>query len=300
MDRRQFVGSSLLAASSLYSSDENLAASNNNYRELTAGDVHNYLRSLGTNWVDSKRTVDTFKAGSPDMPVNGIAVGWMSYFNSLRRAVELDCNLFITHEPTYYDHRDKDQSVFEFETARKKKEFIEEHNLSVIRCHDVWDQYLKLGIPDSWGSFLGLENCVLTRNFYRVYELPAVKAIHLARHVAGKIAKLGQQGVQLVGPSNKTVSRVAIGTGAITPFRFMLKELKADIIIATDDGISYWRDAALAIDMDFPMIVVNHPCSEEFGMKNLAAHLSKKYPSVPIHHIRQECMFKIIDGPFQT
>jgi putative NIF3 family GTP cyclohydrolase 1 type 2 len=220
----------------------------------------------------------------------------MSYFDSLRRAVALDCNLFVTHEPTYYDHLDKDRSVFEFETARKKKEFIEKHNLSVIRCHDVWDQYLKLGIPDSWGSFLGFKNCVLTRDFYRVYELPAVSAIHLARHVAGRIAELGQQGVQLVGPAGKTVSRVAIGTGAITPFRFMVKDLKADIVIATDDGISYWRDASLAIDMDFPMIVVNHACSEEFGMKNLADHLTEKYPAVPVRHIPQKCMFQTINS----
>jgi hypothetical protein len=105
MDRRKFVGSSLVVASSLFLSDKNLAAQKNNSKELTAGDVHNYLRSFGADWVDSKRTVDTFKAGSPDMPVKGIAVGWMSYFNSLRRAVELDCNLFVTHEPTYYDHR---------------------------------------------------------------------------------------------------------------------------------------------------------------------------------------------------
>ena len=228
MDRRQFVGSSLVAASSLYLTDKALAARKNNPEGLTAGDVHNYLRSLGADWVDSARTVDTFKAGSPDMLVKGIAVGWMSYFDSLRRAVELNCNLFITHEPTYYDHRDKDQSIFEFETARKKKGFIEEHDLSVIRCHDVWDQYPKLGIPDSWGSFLGFKNCVGTRNFYRVYELPAAKAIDLARHVAGKIATLGQQGVQLVGPADKIVSRVAIGTGAITPFRFMIKELKPE------------------------------------------------------------------------
>lgn len=294
MDRRQFVGRSLLVASSLYLSNENLVAQKNNSRELTAGDVHNYLRSLGTGWVDSNRTVDTFKAGSPDTPVQGIAVGWMSYFNSLRRAVELGCNLFITHEPTYFDHRDTDQSVFEFETAQSKKEFIKEHNLSIIRCHDVWDQYLKLGIPDSWGSFLEFKNCVLARNFYRVYELPAVSAIQLARHVAGKVAKLRQQGVQLIGPADKTISRVAIGTGAITPFRFMVKELKADIIIATDDGISYWRDAALAIDMDFPIIVVNHPCSEESGMKNLADHLLQKYPSIPVHHIPQVCMYRIV------
>ena len=183
MDRRRFIGSGLVAASSLYLSGENAPAQESNSKELTAGDVHNYLRSLGTGWVDPKRTVDTFKAGSPDMPVTGIAVGWMSYFDSLRRAVELDCNLFVTHEPTYYDHLDKDKSVFEFETARKKKEFIETHNLSVIRCHDVWDQYPRLGIPDSWGSFLGLKNCVLTRDFYRVYELPAASAAHLARHV---------------------------------------------------------------------------------------------------------------------
>jgi putative NIF3 family GTP cyclohydrolase 1 type 2 len=296
MNRRNFIGSSLLAASSLYLSDKNLSAQENNSKKLTAGDVHNYLRSLGADWVNPKRTVDTFKAGSPDMPVEGIAVGWMSYFDSLRRAVELDCNLFVTHEPTYYDHLDKDQSVFEFETARKKKEFIEKHNLSVIRCHDVWDQYPRLGIPDSWGSFLGLENCVLTRDFYRVYELPAVSAIRLARHVAGRIAELGQQGVQLVGPADKTVSRVAIGTGAITPFRFMVKDLKADIVIATDDGISYWRDASLAIDMDFPMIVVNHACSEEFGMKNLAGRLAEKYPAVPVRHVPQNCMFKIVNN----
>ena len=71
-------------------------------------------------------------------------------------------------------------------------------------------------------------------------------------------------------------------------------KLKPDIIIASDDGINYWRDAALAIDMDFPMIVVNHPCSEEFGMENLAAHLSEKFPAVPVHHIPQKCMYKMI------
>ena len=56
------------------------------------------------------------------MPVKGIAVGWMSYFDSLRRAVALGCNLFVTHEPTYYDHLDADRSVFEFDIARAKKE----------------------------------------------------------------------------------------------------------------------------------------------------------------------------------
>ena len=41
MDRRQFVGSSLLAASSLYLNDKSLATQKNNSEGLTAGDVHN-------------------------------------------------------------------------------------------------------------------------------------------------------------------------------------------------------------------------------------------------------------------
>ena len=78
---------------------------------VTAGNVHEYLRSLGADWVNPNRTVDTFKAGGPEAVVKGIAVGWLSYFDSLRKAHELGCNLFITHEPTYYDHRDRDESV---------------------------------------------------------------------------------------------------------------------------------------------------------------------------------------------
>jgi len=296
MDRRKFIGGSLVAASSLILSDKKAIAKENNSKKLTAGDVHNYLRSLGVSWVDPKTTVDTFKAGSPDMVVKGIAVGWMSYFDSLRKAVEMDCNLFVTHEPTYYDHFDKDESVFEFAAAREKKEFIEKHNLSIIRCHDVWDLYLKLGITDSWGSFLGLENCVVTRDYVRVYEMPSVKAIDLARRVAGKVSGLGQQGVQLIGPADKIVSRVAIGTGAATPFRRMVKELKPDIIIGSNDGICYWQDAALAIDMDFPMIVVDHACSEEIGMKNLSIHLTEKFPEIAVRRIPQKCMFQIITG----
>jgi hypothetical protein len=47
------------------------------------------------------------------------------------------------------------------------------------------------------------------------------------------------------------------------------------------------------------MIVVNHPCSEEFGMRNLAAHLSETYPAVAVRHIPQKCMYRIINNDSQ-
>ena len=124
---------------------------------ITAGDVQEYLKSLDGGWIDRSSTVDTFKSGGPEVTVSGIAVGWMSYTSALRKAVELGCNLFITHEPTYYNHRDNDESIFRLAVASEKKAFIERHGLTIIRCHDLWDQYPKLGIPFAWGKMLGFE-----------------------------------------------------------------------------------------------------------------------------------------------
>jgi hypothetical protein len=33
--------------------------------------------------------------------------------------------------------------------------------------------------------------------------------------------------------------------------------------------------------MGQPVIIVNHPCSEEIGMQGLAEHLAEKFPQVP-------------------
>ncbi|HEX2723457.1 MAG TPA: Nif3-like dinuclear metal center hexameric protein, partial [Gemmatimonadaceae bacterium] len=51
-------------------------------------------------------TVDTFKAGDADATVRGIAVTMMATLDVLERAAEKGHNLIITHEPTYYGHRD--------------------------------------------------------------------------------------------------------------------------------------------------------------------------------------------------
>lgn len=309
MDRRAFLKSSVAGPAALGALAAGGVVGKSAPQErpspLTANDVQSYVRSLGADWVDPQRTVDTFKAGDPDMEVKGIAVGWLSYLASLEKAVELGCNLFITHEPTYYDHRDADQSVFAFEAARKKKAFIEKSGLAVIRCHDVWDRVEEIGIGDAWAEFLGLTielpapgNPRFPRSgvYCGLYELPEIEAGRFAREVAQKVSAFGQDAVLLIGPEDKLVRSVAIGVGAITPFRYMVHDLGADIVICTDDGFSFWRDGSLAIDMGQPVIVVNHPCSEEIGMQRLAEHLAGRFPQVPVRHVPQRCMFKVISA----
>lgn len=111
------------------------------------------------------------------------------------------------------------------------------------------------------------------------------------------MAAFGQEAVLLVGPEDKLIRSVAVGTGAATPFRHMFHDLKADLCICSDDGFSFWRDGSLAIDMQFPVIIVNHACSEEVGMQRLAEHLSEKFPRIPVHHVAQTCMFRTVAAP---
>jgi putative NIF3 family GTP cyclohydrolase 1 type 2 len=261
---------------------------------MKAHDLLAHLRGLNGGWIKLDQTVDTFKAGDPDAEVRGIAVGWMSYTWALRRAVELGCNVFITHEPTYYDHLDNNARMFALPGVQDKRRFIEQNGLVVLRCHDLWDQYPNLGIPDSWGEWLGLGWPVASESYFRVYDVGGRTALDVARQVAARVSPLGQQAVELVGPADQVVTRACIGTGAITPFQNMLAHFGADLLICTDDGFTYWRDGAYAIDMNVPVIVVNHAVSEEAGLTNLAQHLREQFPGVPVHHIPQRCMYQLV------
>ena len=58
---------------------------------LRPRDIDRHMRTLGT-WVRWDQTVDTFKAGDPDVPVRGIAVAWQSQWPTLRAAHAAGCH----------------------------------------------------------------------------------------------------------------------------------------------------------------------------------------------------------------
>ncbi len=258
---------------------------------MLASDLEAHMRKVGT-WVDWEKTVDTFKAGDPNAEVKGIAVGWMSLQWALEKAHAAGCNLVVTHEPTFYDHWDRDPSVFEHEHARRKRAFLAETGMVVYRCHDVWDAMPEVGIPDSWGKGLDLGGRVVnSAKFYRVYEREPLTVEALAGHVLQRVRPLGQEHVDVVGDPAKVVSRVAIGTGAITDVVQMVG-LGADALIVTDDGIRYWKGGSWALDAGLPLLVVNHATAEEWGMQSLTRYLREQFPEVPIRHIPEGCMYR--------
>ena len=264
---------------------------------MRAKDVQAYLRTLNGGWVDLEKTVDTFKSGDPEAEVRGIAVSWMSTTAALRTALSADCNLFITHEPTYCDHYDDHNGwTFSFEGTRAKRAFIEESGLTIIRCHDLWDQVPTIGIPDAWGEALALGQAVGGEGYYRVYDVSGRSAGDVARQVAARTRPYGQESVQLIGDPEAQVHRVAIGTGAITPLFGYIGDFGEayglDLAICADDGFTYWREGAYALDAGLPVIIVNHATAEEPGMMRLAEHLRARFSDVPVHFVARGCLYR--------
>jgi putative NIF3 family GTP cyclohydrolase 1 type 2 len=261
---------------------------------VKAREIRDYLCSLDTGWVDWENTADVFLAGDPDREITGIAVAWMGYRWALERALDLGCDLFITHEPIYYSGRDDDPRMRAFPAARAKEDWLRDTGLTVLRCHDVWDQLPGIGIPDSWGRLLGFDSPIAGEGYYRVYDVSGRDALSIARQVAAAVEPLGQEAVELTGPADAPVSRLAIGTGAITPFTRFRELYNADIAVCTDDSFTYWREGALAADSEIPVVVVNHAVSEIYGMQCLAEHLCDRFPRVLVRYIPQRCTFRLV------
>jgi len=238
--------------------------------------------------------------GPADAAVTDAAVAWIASYDALRDAVRLKCQLFITHEPTFYSHRAELEHLPDWPGAQQKKEFIERSGLTILRNHDTWDNMPGIGIPWAWAKFLGIEGePSASRPYLNVYAVPQTTLGELARRVASRTAAIGQPAVEVVGDPGMRVRQVGIGTGCAGDPR-AYREMGAEAGIVCDDGSSYWSDIQWGADHGFGIIRVNHGTSEEPGVAQMARHLAEQFPQVQFHHIPQGCRFRLVTAGSQA
>jgi putative NIF3 family GTP cyclohydrolase 1 type 2 len=238
-------------------------------------------------------TVDRIVYGNRDRNVKCIAVTWIAYSATIEQAAALGANILVTHEPTFYNRLDLD-GIDEItpELGRKIK-LLEELEMTVIRCHDVWDlRFPEPGILSSWASFIGLNEAIVRDGYFAVYEVAPQSALSFAKTLATKTRSLGQSVVGFYGDQERTIRRVGIGTGAASdPFR--LFQLGADLAVVADDAPNNtaWKAGAWCHDTEKPVVIVNHAVAEAPGISALASHLRETFPRVQVYHIDQSCSF---------
>lgn len=249
--------------------------------------------------LDRENTVDRVIAGSPVAEVHAVAVCWMPFSSALRDAAARGANVVIAHEPTFYDHWETrpDRWDRRFSEERAAKEaLIQELGLAIVRCHDVWDAFPDIGVPDEWGSFLGLGALVAQSRYARVYDLPeAIPAREVAHLIAKRTALRGQKTLGLYGDPERMVKRVGTGTGCSSDPRDLIA-LGADLTVSVDDILRAWILGEWANDTGTPVVMVNHGVSEAVAMDSLARKVRELCPGVPVEVIDQGCSYQEIQA----
>lgn len=309
MERKNFLKLAALtggyfAASGLTKGEVSSAAYNSG--GMTAAELQKFLVSLTKL---KPETVDRFIIGDPETMIKKIGTCWMSDWKTCKKAVESGVNVLITHEPTFYAHRDLDEKKGDYfaspeytkqlylQLVEKKKNWIDENGLVIIRNHDTLDALQDKGIPFAFGQFLGFSNSdiIASRTYYNVYKFKKQTASSFARFLAGKLKELGQPGVAFYGDQEREVASVGIGTGWICdPMDYA--DLKPDVFVAIDDVIRTHIQTVYAEDTGHPLIVINHGVSEEMGMKSLNQIIKQKFPDIEVIHFNQGCTYKWITG----
>lgn len=148
---------------------------------MTAGEVIERMQASLAVTLPAD-TVDTIKAGDAGTVVTGIAITFTPTMAVLRKAVANSDNMIITHEPSFYNHRD-DPAMFVGDPIYSEKiAYIHEHHLVPFRLHDGWHLRKPDGIAEGWVRIAGWETFRKpSEQFF--FTLPPTTLDALAQHL---------------------------------------------------------------------------------------------------------------------
>ena len=252
---------------------------------ITANDVIQSIKENVTcDWAEE--TVDTFKAGDPSSNVTGIATTFIATMDVLKKAVEENCNLIITHEPTFYNHLDQTDHLKDDPVYEAKIKYINDNNLIIFRFHDHVHQTTPDGILMGMIDRLGWEEHRIEGEDY-VFDFPDMFAGELAKDLKMTFHKAP---IRLIGDPKMSFSRVAFAMGAPGYMAHikMLQRDDVDVLVGGEvpewESITYVRDATGA-GINKVMILIGHANSEEGGMEYVANWLGEIVKEVPVRFI---------------
>ncbi len=239
-----------------------------------------------TNTPVLDKTVDVIVAGNPETRIKGIVSCMFATMEVLEKAVAIDANLIVTHEPTFYNHLDKADSFLKDPVYKEKIDYIEKNELVVWRFHDYahrtkndlvltgmvkklgWEKnQLKPGI----GTF-GFKTTTLNNILSRLKDV------------------FPENSFYVVGKAEMPVSRVALAPGAPGSMRQinLLRDPDIDVVIGGEvpqwETYEYVRDAVFQ-NKNKAIVFIGHSNSEESGMKNAAEWMQEFLVDIPVTFI---------------
>ncbi len=201
--------------------------------------------------------------------VIGIAAAVDASMTTIRKAIEERANLLVVHHGLFWSKR-QPWTGKNYELLR----LLFENDIAVYSSHLPLDVHTRLGNNAQLATALGLRNL---KPFFRMKEqfLGLQSAASISRdELARRLANLTKEEVKVVPGGPKLCRRIGVVTGGAG----------AEVKIAASEGVDtfitgegpHWT-YALAEELGVNVLYGGHYATETFGVKALAAHLSKKF-----------------------
>jgi putative NIF3 family GTP cyclohydrolase 1 type 2 len=277
------VGAGVILSSPLFSSAASIIKIDETYTVKQIMDM--FIKDVPGGALSN--SVDTLKAGNPDMKVTGIVTTMFPTIAVIRNTIDLDANFIIAHEPTFYNHTDDTSWLQNDEVYRYKVDLLNKHNIAIWRNHD----YIHHLVPD------GVTTGVLAKLDWQKYAdhdvpniitLPKTTLKGLIMHTK---ATLNIARVRYIGDPAQKCSRVLLMPGAAGGQRQIeaIIKVKPDVLVAGEiqewETAEYVRDA-LAKGDNLSLVILGHIASEEPGSEFMLNWLKEKVPGIKAAHVR--------------
>ena len=253
--------------------------------QITANDVFNsIIKETGSNPVPN--TVDVVKDGDPQTKVTGIVTTMFATMDVLKKAVELKCNMIISHEPLYYNHLDNTESLKNDPVFQQKQKFIHDNNLVVWRFHDYIHRIKPDGILQGMVAKLGWQKFMVNGN-YSQFTIPETTLEGLLKELKKTFPK---NSFYVVGNKDMKVRNIRLAPGAPGSAMHirLLEDENVEVVVAGEaqqwETYEYTRDA-VSQGRKKAVIFLGHVSSEEAGMEWCASWLKGFIKGIPVNFV---------------
>ncbi len=261
--------------------------------------AYHYGKDKDGNRIDDTNTRDKVLYGDTDKECTGIITTCFASVEVIKRAIELNCNLIISHEALFWNHGDHTDWLKDNEIFQRKRDLLESNGIVVWRDHD----YIHSGIPEEGKIVDGIFYGVMHKLGWRKYVKDVTKATRFefdeaidGEELVKKCIKdFNLNGVRSVGDIHTKVKKVMIPGHLIGGVdNETLKEVEEegyDCLISmeiTDFTMSeYIRDSAM-LNRPRLIIEVGHFNTEEPGMEYMTTYINKAIgdDTMPVHFVK--------------
>ena len=238
-----------------------------------------------------KQTVDTLKSGSADQKVSGIVTTMFPTIDVIKKAIALNANFIIAHEPSFYNHADDINWVADNSVLKQKQELLQKNKIAIWRFHDYWHTHR----PD--GVSYGVLKKAGWLQYYKAGEpVIVISPVSLKQITEHLKSSLGIDHVRVIGDLSQQCGRIGLMPGAASgqsQVSFIEKE-KPDVLVVGElrewETAEYVRDAQ-SMGSKTALIVLGHSVSEEPGMEYLVEWLQPKLSGLKLTHVPSKSPF---------